>query len=363
MDYPIREGAVANAKWSAIDRVTEQNALQAGRELFNMQCLGCHTVNGVRNDIVPLARRYAYRGLVAQITGQGKMRGYMPPFVGTEKEKGALARYIYTGILHREVSEQPFAPVGPGKEVQRKVEIPRFDTKQGEYVLLVWNDLGMHCVSDCGEMFSFLPPANTLEAQLIRRGPVPELVAGGVELTYQVEPGHENPGAHVRFWEFSGPLYGVKLENNAGLAGNGLSGTFDFEAGRELFVAKWIPVVPYKDDGTFNPYPVFTVQARDAESGELLAETKVVAPVSTESDCYRCHGGEPRKTGAGISTETAANILQTHDRNEGTNLYEEALAGRPALCQSCHADLALNPGSKIPTVSPAMARHTRSTLP
>ena len=63
---------------------------------------------------------------------------------------------------------------------------------------------------------------------------------------------------------------------------------------RELFVAKWIPVVPYRDDGTFNPYPVFNVQARDAESGDLLAETKVVAPVSTEADCYRCHGGEPR---------------------------------------------------------------------
>jgi len=336
-----REGVLASAKWSAVDRVDERNALVAGRELFNLQCLSCHTVNGVRNDIVPLVGRYAYRGLVAQITGQGKIRRYMPPCIGTQEEKEALAAYIYTGILGREVPEEPFTPVGAEKEVRGKIEIPPFEPKQDKYVLLVWNDLGMHCVSDCDEMFSFLPPANTLEAQLIRRGPVPELVTEGVQLTYQVEPGHGNPGAHVRFWEFSEPLYGVKLENNTGLAGKGLAGEFDFKAQRELFVARWIPVVPYRDDGTFNPYPVFTVQARDVETGALLVQTKVVAPVSTEADCYRCHGGQPRKMGSGISTETAANILQTHDRNEGTGLYSEALAGRPRLCQSCHADLAL----------------------
>jgi hypothetical protein len=51
--------------------------------------------------------------------------------------------------------------------------------------------------------FVILPPANTLEAQLIKRGPAPGIITEGVELHYQVEPGHENPADHVRFWDYA----------------------------------------------------------------------------------------------------------------------------------------------------------------
>jgi len=337
------EGALRYARWSPVHQVTPENKLEAGRELFNLQCLSCHTVGGVRNDIIPLAGKYPYRGLVAQLTGQGELLGYMPPFVGTQEEKEALAAYIYTRLLGKEMPEEE-----PQKAIQpEEIGIPPFDPGKDNYVLLVWNDLGMHCISDCDRMFSFLPPANTLEAQLIRRGPQPELVSGGVELTYKVQPGYENPSAHVEFWEFCESLYGVKLEKNVGLAGKGLSGRFDFIADEGIFRAQFIPVVPYRDDGTYNPYPVFTVEARDSVSGWLLASTKVVAPASTEADCYRCHGGVPRwKEVSGVSGETAVNILKVHDRNHKTSLYQEAASGKPKLCQSCHADPALGAAGK-----------------
>jgi mono/diheme cytochrome c family protein len=335
-----RDGILKHAKWTAVREITEDNRLEAGRELFNIQCLSCHTIGGVRNDILPLTETFPYRGMIAQLTGQGKVNTYMPPFMGTEQEKEALAAYI-AGELHGKATRLPAIP--PRTPEVEEVELPPFDIKNDRYLLLAWNDLGMHCISDCDSRFSFLPPANTLEAQLIKRGPVPELVTEGVEITYKVPSPYDNPSAHVDFWKFAGRIYGAEgLEQNVGLAGKGMVGFFNLDEQTGDFLAKWIPLVPYRDDGTFNPYPVIDVEARDARSSELLASTKVVAPASTEQHCHFCHGGEPRWKGvSGISDETADNILKVHDRNCGTSLYQEAQAGRPQLCQSCHADPAL----------------------
>jgi hypothetical protein len=106
-----------------------------------------------------------------------------------------------------------------------------------------------------------------------------------------------------------------------------------------IFEAAGIPVVPYADDGSVNPYPVFTVTAKDKASGEVVARTKVVVPVSTEMGCRSCHGGEWRKNGVtGISDVTAAGVLEAHDKRSGTSLLTQAKAGKPVLCQSCHSD-------------------------
>jgi hypothetical protein len=357
VDSLNRDGVLKSARWTAVREINPQNKIEAGRELFNLQCLSCHTVGGVRNDIIPRAGRYPYRGLLAQLTGQGKILAYMPPFAGTEEEKEALAAYIQTELLRREIPEREAEDKEENIWMGR-AEIPPFDHAKSEYVLIAANDLGMHCISDCDEMFSFLPPANTLEAQLVRRGPKPVLVTEGVVLSYKVEPGFENPANHVRFWEFCESLYGVKLEKNVGLAGKGLSGRFDFLAAEGIFQAKFIPVVPYRDDGTYCAYPVFYVEARKAGTDSLLMSTKVVAPVSSEAYCYKCHGGSPRWKGvSGISTETAGNILSAHDRNHKTTLYNDALAGKPKLCQSCHADPALGAAGKESQLSFSSSIH------
>jgi len=78
-------------------------------------------------------------------------------------------------------------------------------------VLLAWNDLGMHCISDSDPWFVILPPGNTLEALLIKRGETPELVSKGVEITYAVEKGYRDPAAHVDFWKYAESHFGKKI--------------------------------------------------------------------------------------------------------------------------------------------------------
>jgi hypothetical protein len=41
------------------------------------------------------------------------------------------------------------------------------------YVLLAWNDLGMHCLNPSYDTAIILPPYNTLWAQVVQRGSPP----------------------------------------------------------------------------------------------------------------------------------------------------------------------------------------------
>ena len=332
-----QQGFLTQAKWSQIKSIDDENKLAAGKELFRMQCLSCHTVTGIRNDIVSRTTTFTEFGMVSQLTGLGKIQNYMPPFAGTDDEKKALAHYIMAGLHKPAVTDaEPVLADLTSAE-------PDSFTPEDDYILLAWNDLGMHCISDCDDYFVILPPANTLQAQLFRRGPVPEFVTEGVELTYQVEKGFENPADHVLFWDYADKTFGLSLEKNIGLTGNGLQGKFEFDDETLSYTATAIPVVPYRDGGGFIPYPIFRIEAKDRSSGEILAATQVVAPNSTEMGCRHCHAGEWRVDHqTGVSELTAANILQVHDRISGTTLLQDARAGNPRLCQECHADPAVN---------------------
>ena len=329
------EGVLARAKWVQHRHITDDNRLDAGMELFSNLCLPCHSIGGPLNDILPLTAKFPLFGMEAMIDGMGKVLKHMPPFPGTAEERLAVASYIVRRLHDRAEEEKP----GPLHE--EPLAIPSFDPDKDEYILLAWNNLGMHCISDSSDFWTLLPPANDLFAQLIKRGEVPEIIEEDVVLTYRVEPGFENPSKHVSFWKNSVSTFDAKLADNIGLSGNGLSGEMKFEHG--AFVADLIPVVPYPDKGGFQPYPIFTIEARDAGSGTLLARTKVVAPTSTEMGCRNCHGGKWRVDGrAGFSPETSRDILATHDRISGTSLLLQAESGSPALCQTCHPDPVLN---------------------
>ncbi len=330
------EGYLYHAKWATIKSVNEENFLEAGEELFKLQCLSCHTVDGY-NSILKVTGHLTERGLEAQLTGQGKVNTYMPPFMGTDKEKRALAAYLYEELHGKE--KQKIEEVNVEGSMP---DLPPFDVNNDEYLILSWNDLGMHCISDNDKYFSFLPPANTLWAQVVKRGPLPEVVTEDIELSYEVEEGFKQPEKHVNFWEYAEKVYGADLPEGQGLTGNRVDGKFHSDPAAGVFIAEFIPLVPYKDDGSYNPYPVFTVTARDKTSGIILAQTKVVAPTSTEMGCRNCHGGGWRVNDfSGVGDETAMNILKAHDLRSKTNLLEEALNGNPALCQSCHSDPAV----------------------
>ena len=350
MDSVNRTGFLKSAKWSDIKEVTADNMLDAGNELMRMQCLSCHTLGG-NNDIVSSTSHLTERGMEAKITGLGSFSEYMPPFAGTGEEKEALAAYIMREIHGKEAPESYQAKVK-----EETVTVPPFNDNN-KYVLLAWNDLGMHCISDNSDYWSFLPPANTLWAQLIRRGPKPQVISQGVEIHYEVEEGYRHPEKHVDFWKNAQKTYGADLETGIGLAGKGLAGSMDPHT-HQAYIAKLIPVIPYRDDGTYNPYPLFEITARDENTGETLAATKVVAPTSTEMGCRNCHQGGWRVNDySGIADMTAENILNVHDRIEGTQLMYEVESGNPVLCQRCHADPAIGAAGKKEVLNFSTAIH------
>jgi len=335
------KGFLKYTRWASVKEITEENKLLAGKEIFNFQCLSCHTVKGLRNDIVKKAEGLTYFGIISQLYGQGKVLGYMPKFVGTEKEREALAAFIAEGLLGK--AAQTPEPKPAIKEL--KEQPLAFNPEKDEYALFVFSPLGMKCVTDADRWFSFLPPGSTLEAVVIKRGLKPEVVNQGIKLVYRVEPGFETPSKHVLLWDYAQPLFNQTIAKNLGLTGKGLNGTFDWDDKRKVFIAKGLPVLPYKNDGTYNPYPIFVIELIDQSSGKVLQRTKVVSPVATEFRCYVCHDGGLRWNDiAGISDQTAINILKAHDKNHQTNFYQSALQGKPVFCQKCHPDFIV--GSK-----------------
>ena len=143
-------------------------------------------------------------------------------------------------------------------------------------------------------------------------------------------------------------MFGADLKPNVGLSGSGLSGEMHLKEELKAFEATLIPVVPYPDQGGYNPYPIFTIEAHDSQTGALLARTPNRGTYrDAEMGCKNCHGGEWRVDGkAGFTDETSADVLAVHDKNSGTQLLEMARQGKPQLCQSCHPDPVLGTTGK-----------------
>ena len=74
----------------------------------------------------------------------------------------------------------------------------------GNYTLLAWNDLGMHCMDGLDfSVFAILPPYNTLHAQLKDKSG--KLINSGVNLTYEAvadSTGSINTSSYTKtnFW-------------------------------------------------------------------------------------------------------------------------------------------------------------------
>ncbi|MFH1467306.1 MAG: cytochrome ubiquinol oxidase subunit I, partial [Pseudomonadota bacterium] len=343
------EGLLELARWDFTAPIAEEDPHRVGSELFDLQCLACHSRGGLYNDVLPLLRPYTAEGLKAWLQGMGSLHGAMPPFAGTPTERDALATWL--GAL-----VGPPAEPEPAATPPRAADLPAQEL--GDYQLLAWSDLGMHCVTDAESLFLLLPPANTLEAVLIRRGGHPVKITEGVTLRYALPERLRHPSRHTGLWEHAEALLGAPLAPEVGVAGNGPVGTMTWHEDSASWRAEAIPVLPYGDDGGYDPYPLVTVEALDAD-GAVLARTQVVLPVSTEIGCRTCHGGPWRypELRAGLSDETARRILALHDDHEGTALLAEAEAGRPQACAACHADPALGAAGREGVLSLSAALH------
>lgn len=268
--------------------------------------------------------------------------------------------------------------------------------------LVGWNNLGMHCMDAQFSVFAVLPPYNTVEAQLVDSSGNLVTSDSGVIVTYQAvaDPtGSINTTSvgKTDFWQQVLALFGATPPPDTGLAGSSMPGTANtpqpmtFDPTQNLFQATGIPITPYDDAHKKNPYPMMKLVAKDA-SGNVLAATDIVLPVSDEMDCSSCHA-----SGSGPAAMPAAgwvndpdpqrdfrlNVLRKHDdRFLGQATYQAALAakgynaaglyatvvqdGKSILCAACHGSEALAAPSYpgVPPLTQSMhAMHATVTDP
>ena len=200
----------------------------------------------------------------------------------------------------------------------------------GEFVLIGWNDLGMHCMNKDHDVLSILPPYNTIVAQLVHRvdgSMFPDLVTSGYRIEYSI-PGNTYSVGKTNFWDFAYDIFGVNLPDDVGLTGNGMTG--EFEIVDDYFEATGIPITPWPDNDLVNehPFQLIHLEAIDDVTGEVVATTDVTIPVSTEMDCNGCHG-------------SFTEILYEHEDEDGFDPTDQ-----PVFCGDCHEQNALGmPGN------------------
>ncbi len=213
-------------------------------------------------------------------------------------------------------------------------------TATGEYVVLAYNDLGMHCMNQDFSKLMVLPPYNTLHAQVIRRGAEePDIITEDVTVRYRII-GNTTSTDKTNFWDYDAALLGVDLAPDVGLTGNGLSGTMT-PTGNSDWNVTGIPVTPVNDLGQEDPYPWAEVVVN--HNGTDVAVTRAVTPVSWEMRCDLCHVAE--------DAGTDVDILRDHDRLHGTNLENST----PVFCGSCHGQAPLG---TVGTPALSHAMHT-----
>jgi mono/diheme cytochrome c family protein len=101
-----QQGVMQNAKWVEHREINDHNLAAAGREVFNLLCSSCHSVGGPLHDIKELTARSSPAEMDLIITTMGTQRPYMPPFIGTEKEKKALYHFLFTTLHGKQVAEK-----------------------------------------------------------------------------------------------------------------------------------------------------------------------------------------------------------------------------------------------------------------
>jgi cytochrome c553 len=110
-DYPLlqKDGILKHATYTTVHEITEENEVEAGRNVFMLTCSRCHTSRGV-NSIVDVFEKMYGKGkslsadaMAAYIPSMHNGRAFMPPFPGNETELKALARYI----KHLQVTHEP----------------------------------------------------------------------------------------------------------------------------------------------------------------------------------------------------------------------------------------------------------------
>lgn len=314
-----QKGVLAGARWVKNTTITAENRMDAGKDLFNLLCMPCHSNGGLLNDIRPFAAQFTPQGMDAFLGAMGSANSYMPAFAGTAEEQTVLAEYLTTRLVPRPQETQPAI----SEDIHGTAPIA-FNPETAEYLLLVSPDKGMYLTSEPNESgidFSFGPP--TLRAQVIQRGPSPLALEDGAQVTY-------------------------RIDTSKGL----LTGTLRPEGSAYVATLPELPALA----ADFRPYVMADIEAM--QNGKLLAATRVKINISNEIGCRNCHGGPWRQQGrAGLSRETSAAILTLHDQRHQTQLGKELNSGKIVVCSTCHADSSRNAAGQTQLLSLSAAMH------
>jgi len=225
-----------------------------------------------------------------------------------------------------------------------------------DYIVVAWNDLGMHCLNPTYDTAVILPPYNNVWAQVLRRGNPPQVVTSGVTVSYRILNNTTSQKSLTgifdfrQFWTYAQKLFGTTPALDKGLnlepggPSNGLSGAM--VAKGDHFQVNGIPVVPYEDGSAVrNPYQVAEITVTDNASGKVIAQTRATVPTSEEINCGKCHAV------GGTVTQVFEDVITQHGRGLSS-------MARPILCASCHGSPALatpgDPGSSGKYLSEAI---------
>ncbi|MEQ8819783.1 MAG: hypothetical protein RLY93_06025 [Sumerlaeia bacterium] len=268
--------------------------------------------------------------------------------------------------------------------VAAQIQEPPSRTDLGDYVVIGWNDLGMHCMNGEYSEWVILPPYNNLWAQIVKRGNPPQLVSSDMVLEYRF-PENTTSANKVNFWEHEDKLFGVDLPEDIGLTGHGLAGTLEWNG--SAWEVTGVPITPFTDANPTveQPYQLAEVTLRQATGGPVLDQAHVVVPTSTEIHCNTCHSGEDddksrakdvsiwpqtSKPGAGYKSlrdlitfrevtkgeiEAVERVLEAHDEVDGRSLLDQ----QPVLCAECHSSNALGTTGRPGVKSLSQAIHEK----
>ncbi len=102
-DYVVykQDGVLKHATYTTVNEITEDNKVEAGKNVFVIACSRCHTSQGVNSVVYVFERMYGGNGkpldiasMAAYMPNMHSGRTFMPEFPGNEKEAEALATYI-----------------------------------------------------------------------------------------------------------------------------------------------------------------------------------------------------------------------------------------------------------------------------
>lgn len=88
-------GILANSVWVQPDSSISDSSVATGEAIYRLQCLRCHQVEGY-NAMAPLVKSWNRPLIESALNQLDKIKGFMPPFVGSDAEKAALADYLLT---------------------------------------------------------------------------------------------------------------------------------------------------------------------------------------------------------------------------------------------------------------------------